>query len=51
MGDEGGGSLIGPGGMAHSQIVSVSASDISPCIKSRRFLLAPSHLGNAGKGP
>jgi len=51
MGDEAGGSLISPDGVAHSQVVSVSACDISPCIKSRRLLLTPSHLGNAGKGP
>jgi len=37
MGDEGGGSLINPDGVAQSQIVGVFASDISPCtIKSRR---------------
>jgi len=38
----------GPDGVAPSRIVSVSASDISPCtIKSRRrFLLAPAHPGS-----
>jgi len=47
MGDEGGGSLISPDGVVPSWIVSVSASDISPCkIKSRRFLLAPAHRGS-----
>ena len=50
-GDEGGGSLISPDGVALSQIVGVSASDISACtIKSRRrFLLAPAHPGSPGK--
>ena len=38
MGDEGGGSLISPDGVAPSRIVGMSASDISPCtIKSRRI--------------
>ena len=48
---DGGGSLISPDGVAPSQIVGVSASDIFPCtIKSRRsFLLAPAHLGDPGK--
>jgi len=51
MGDDGGGSLFSPDGVAHSRIVGVSA-DISPCtIKSRRtFLLAPAHTGSARKG-
>jgi len=37
--------LINPDGVAASQIVGVSASDISPCtMKSKRnFLLAPAH--------
>ena len=50
--NEGGGSLISTDGVATSQIVSVSASDVFPCaIKSRRrFLLAPAHLGSSGKG-
>ena len=43
MGDVGGGSLISPDVVMPSQIVGVSASDISPCtMKSRRrFLVAP----------
>jgi len=51
MGDDGGGALISPDGVAPSRIVSVSASDISPCtIKSRRrLLLAPAHPGSPGK--
>jgi len=51
MGDEGGGSLISPDGVALSRIVGVSASDISPCtIKFRRsFLLPPAHPGFPGK--
>jgi len=50
-GDEDGGSLISPDGVAPSQIVGVSAPDISPCtIKSRRrFLLAPAYLGCPGE--
>jgi len=45
MGDDGGGSLISPDGVASSQTVFVSASIMFPCtIKSRRFLLlAPAH--------
>jgi len=58
MGDEGGGLLIRPHGVAASRMVSVSASDISPgTIKPRRrfssgedFLLAPPHPGSPGKG-
>ena len=48
MGDERGGLLISPDGVAPSWIVGVSASDISLCtIKSRRrFLLALAHLGS-----
>ena len=48
MGDEGSRSLISLDGVASSQIVSVSVSNIYPCtIKSRRrFLLAPAHPGS-----
>ena len=51
MGDEEGGSLISPDGVAPSRIVGVSASVIFPCtIKSRRsFLLAPAQLGSPRK--
>ena len=51
MGGEGSGSLISPDGVAPSEIVGVSPSDISPyTIKStRRFLLAPAHLGSPRK--
>jgi len=51
MGDDGGGSLISPDGVALTQIVGVSASVIfSSTIKSRRrFLLAPAHPGSRGK--
>ena len=49
-GDDGGGSLISLDGVASSQIVSVSASNIFPCtIKSRRRILqvlAPAHPGS-----
>jgi len=50
-GDDGGGSLISPDGVAPIQMVGVSASVIFPCtIKSRRrFLLAPADLGSPGK--
>jgi len=50
-GPVGGGSLINPDGVAPSWMVSVSASDISPCTtKSRRFpLLAQAHPGSPGK--
>jgi len=53
MGDDGGGSLINPDGVASSRMVGVSASDIFPCsIKSRRsLLLAPAHPGSPEKGP
>jgi len=45
----GGGSLIIPVGVAPIWMVSVYASVVLDCtIKSRRFLLAPAHLG---KGP
>jgi len=52
-GDDGDGSLISPVEVEPSQIVDVSASDISPCtIKPRRsFLLAPAHLGSPRKRP
>ena len=51
MGDDGGGSLISPDGVAPIQMITVSASVIFPCtIKSRRFLLALDHLGSPGKG-
>jgi len=52
VGDEGGGSLISPDGVAPSRTVGVSASDIFPCtIKSgRRFLLALAHPGSPEKG-
>jgi len=44
VGDDGGGSLISPDGMAPIWMVGVSASLIFLCtIKSRRFLLAPAH--------
>ena len=48
IGDEGGRSLISLDGVASSQIVSVSVSNIYPCtVKStRRFLLAPAHPGS-----
>jgi len=51
MGDEGGGSLISPDGVAPSPFGTVSASDISPStMKSRtRFLLAPAHPGSPGE--
>jgi len=51
MGDEGGGSLISPDGVAPRWIVSVSASVIFPCtIKSIRFLLlALACPGSPGK--
>jgi len=50
-GNDGGGLLISPDGVASIRIVGVSASDIFPCtIKSRkRFLLAPAHPGSPGK--
>ena len=50
MGNERGGLLISPDGVAPSWIVGVSASDISPyTIKSRRrFLVALAHLGSPG---
>jgi len=43
--------VISPDGVAPSRIVSVSASDISPCTikSSRRLLLAPAHPGSPGK--
>jgi len=48
--DDNAGSLINPDGVAPSRMVGVSASVIFPCtIKSRRFLLAPAHLGSPGK--
>ena len=49
-GNDGGGLLISPDGLASSWIVGVSASVILHCtIKSRRrFLLAPAHPGSAG---
>jgi len=44
-------SLISPDGVAPSRTVSASAFVIFPCaMKSRRFLLAPAHLGSPGKG-
>jgi len=47
---DGGGSLMSPDGMAVSRIVCVSASVIFPCtIKSKRFLLVPTHPGSPGK--
>jgi len=51
MGDDGGGSLVSPDGVATIQIVGVSASVIFLCtIKSRRsFLLAPANPGSSGK--
>jgi len=51
MGGDGGGPLISPDGVAHIQIVGVSAAVIFHCtIKSRRkFLLAPAHPGSPGK--
>jgi len=50
-GDEGGGLLISPDGVAPSQSVSVSASDIFPCttISRSRFLLALAHPGSLRK--
>ena len=42
--------LFSPDGVEPSQIVRMSASDISPCTtKSRRFLLALAHPGSPGK--
>jgi len=50
MGDDGGGLLISPDGVAPSQIVGVSAYVIFPCtIKVQKILLAPAHLGSPGK--
>ena len=51
VGDDGGGSLISPDGVAPSWMVVVSASVIFPCtIKFRRiFLLAMAHMGSPGK--
>jgi len=51
MGDDGGGSLISPDGVAPSRIVGVSASDVSPCtMKPRKiFLLALAHPDGPGK--
>jgi len=50
MGDDGGGSLISPDGVATSRTVGVPASDIFPYnVKSRTFLLAPAHPGSPGK--
>jgi len=51
-GDDGGGSLISPGGVAPRQTVGVSASVIFPCTtKSRRsFLVALAHSGSPRKG-
>jgi len=50
-GNDGGGSLISPDGVALSQIAGVSAFVIFPCTtKSRRFLLlAPADLDSLGK--
>ena len=49
---DGGGSLIGPDGVAPSWTVGVSASVIFPCTRKsrRRFLLAPAHPGSWKKG-
>jgi len=51
-GDDGGGLLISPDRVAPSPIVGLSTSVIFPCTTKsrRRFLLAPAHLGSAGKG-
>jgi len=50
MGNEGGGSLISPDGMAPSQIVGVSAS-ISPCtIKSKKRFSSGTSSHSPGKG-
>ena len=50
MGGDRGGSLVSANGEVTSWIVGVSASVIFPhTIKSRRFLLAPAHLGSPGK--
>jgi len=51
MGDEGDGLLISPDGVAPSQTVGVSASDISHGTKKsrRRFFLAPIHTASPGK--
>jgi len=50
IGDDGGGPLISPDGVAPSQMVGVSASVIFPCTtKSRRFLLALAHPGSPRK--
>jgi len=50
MGDDGGGLLISPDGVAPSRMVGASAFDIFPCtIKSRRFLLASAHPGSPGE--
>ena len=51
IGDDCGGSLIRPDGVAPNRMVGVSVSVIFPCtIKSkRRFLLALAHPGGPGK--
>jgi len=47
---DGGGSVMSPDGVAVSRIVCMSASVIFPCtIKSKRFLLVPTHPGSPGK--
>ena len=49
--DVGGGSLIGPDGVAPIWMVGVSASVIFPCTTEFRFLLAPAHPDSPGKRP
>ena len=48
MGDDGGGPLISPDGVAPIRMVSVSASVIFPCTRKsrRRFLLALADTGS-----
>lgn len=53
-GDDGGGLLISPNGVACSRIVGVSASVIFPLHHKtqKMFLLVPAHMGSPGqKGP
>jgi len=52
MGDDGGGPLISPDGVAPSRTVGVSVSVIFPCtIKTQKFLLASAHPAGPRKGP
>jgi len=53
MGDDGGGSLISPYGVAPSRIVDVSSSVIFPCaikpMQKKMFLLVLAHQGSPGQ--